>query len=32
MTIEDLFAIVTMVCTVTGELTIVCLALFYLWN
>ena len=32
MTLEDLVAIATMICTVTGELTIVCLALFYLWN
>lgn len=32
MTIEDLVVVVTMVCTVIGELTIVCLALFYLWN
>lgn len=32
MTIEDLFAIITMVCTVTGVLTIVCLMVYFMWN
>lgn len=32
MTLEDLIAVITMVCTVTGALTIVCLNLYFLWN
>lgn len=32
MSLEDLVAIVTMVCTVTGALTIVCLFLYFAWN
>lgn len=32
MTLEDLIAVITMVCTVTGALTIVCLMLYFMWN
>ena len=32
MTLEDLVAIITMVCTVTGALTIVCMIVYFMWN
>ena len=32
MTIEDLVVIVTMVCTVTGMLTIMCTLVYFMWN
>lgn len=32
MALEDLVAVITMVCTVTGALTIVCMIVYFMWN